>query len=162
GAGGVEVAFRKVARDGLAVIAVVGEAGIGKSRLVYEFRRRLEGRAVTFFEGRCSSMNQMVPYHPMLSMLRNYFELAPDDSPDAARERLATKIGVDYRKVERMYPLLSRTLSLPGSHREDFPVDAFKQEITDALAELVLEEDAPVVVVLEDLHWIDESSRELL
>jgi class 3 adenylate cyclase/tetratricopeptide (TPR) repeat protein len=158
----LEVAFRRVARDGLGAVAVVGEAGSGKSRLLYEFRRRLEGRAVTFFEGRCSSMNQMVPFHPMLSMLRNFFELAPDDSPDAARERLATKIGVEYGHVERMYPLLSRILSLPGGRRDDLPADAFKQEISDALVELVLEEGGPVVVVLEDLHWIDESSRELL
>jgi class 3 adenylate cyclase len=158
----LEVAFRRVAHDGLGVVAVVGEAGIGKSRLLYEFRRRLEGRAVTFFEGRCSSMNQMVPYHPMLSMLRNFFELAPDDSPEAARERLATKVGVEYGHVERMYPLLSRILSLPGTRGDELPADAFKQEITDALAKLVLGEDGPVVVVLEDLHWIDESSRELL
>jgi class 3 adenylate cyclase/tetratricopeptide (TPR) repeat protein len=156
----LEVAFRRVAHGALRVVAVVGEAGSGKSRLLYEFRRRLEGRPVTFFEGRCSSMNQLVPFHPMLSMLRNFFELAPDDPPDVAQERLSSKIGVQYGHVEQMYPLLSRFLSLPGG-RLELPGDDFKREISDAVAELVLHEPGPVVVVLEDLHWVDEASIEL-
>jgi tetratricopeptide (TPR) repeat protein len=116
---------------------------------------------VTFFEGRCSSMNQLVPYHPMLSMLRNFFELGPDDPPDVAQQRLASKIGVHFGHLERMYPLLSRFLSLPAGSRLDLPAEDFRREISDAVAELVLEA-GPVVVVIEDVHWIDESSHELL
>src|SRR5262249_46360049 len=64
----LDAACRRVGERALGVVAVVGDAGMGKSRLLYEFRRRLDGEAVSFFEGRCSSMNQMVPYHPILSM----------------------------------------------------------------------------------------------
>jgi class 3 adenylate cyclase len=158
----LEVAFRRVAHDALRVVAVVGEAGSGKSRLLYEFKRRLEGRPVTFFEGRCSSMNQMVPYHPMLSMLRNFFELAPDDPPDVAQEKLAAKVGVHYAHVAEMYPLLSRFLSLSGGSRLESPGEDFKREISDAVAKLVLEEDGPAVVLVEDLQWADEASVELM
>ncbi len=157
----LEVAFRRVAHAALGLVAVVGEAGSGKSRLLYEFRRRLDGRPVTFFEGRCSSMNQLVPYHPMLSMLRNFFELTPDDPPDVTQERLAAKIGVHYGHVEEMYPLLSRFLALPAGSRLE-PGDDFKREISDAVAKLVLHEPGPVVMLLEDLHWIDEASIELM
>jgi class 3 adenylate cyclase/tetratricopeptide (TPR) repeat protein len=155
-------AFHRVRDEALRVVAIVGELGTGKSRLLYEFRRRLEGLDVTFFEGRCSSMNQMVPYHPILSMLRHFFELRPDDSPEVAQERLATKVGMQYGNLERMYPLLSRFLSLPAGSRVDAPGDGFKNEIFDAVAQLILGEEGPVVVVMEDLHWIDDSSRELM
>jgi class 3 adenylate cyclase/tetratricopeptide (TPR) repeat protein len=155
------VAFDRVRDEALRLVALVGENGTGKSRLVYEFRRRLEDD-VTFFEGRCSSMNQMVPYHPILSMLRHFFELRPDDTPDVARARLASKVGLQYGNLEGMYPLLSRFLSLPTGSRIEEPGDGFKNEIFDAVAQLVLGEAGPVVVVVEDVHWIDESSRELL
>jgi class 3 adenylate cyclase len=158
----LEVAFRRITHDALRVVAVIGEAGSGKSRLLYEFRRRLDGRPVTFFEGRCSSMNQMVPYHPMLSMLRNFFELAPDDPPDVAQEKLAAKVGVHYAHLAEMYPLLSRFLSLPGGSRLESPGDDFKREMSDAVAKLVLEEEGPVVVLMEDLQWADEASVELM
>jgi class 3 adenylate cyclase/tetratricopeptide (TPR) repeat protein len=158
----LELAFERVGQERLGVVAVVGEAGIGKSRLLYEFRHRLDGRPAVFFEGRCSSINQVVPYHPFISMLRHYFELGPDDAPDVAAEKLATTLGVEYAQLERMYPLLSRLLALPAGTPADLPRDAFKSELSAALAGLVLGEEAPVVFVIEDLHWIDEPSRELL
>jgi len=158
----LEAAFRRVSDHALGVVAVVGDAGMGKSRLVYEFRRRLDGEAVSFFDGRCSSMNQMVPFHPILSMLRNFFELGPDDPPEVAQERLAAKVGVQYGNLERMYPLLSRFLSLPAGSRVEGHGEAFKREISDAVAQLVLAREGPVVVTVEDVHWIDEASRELL
>jgi class 3 adenylate cyclase/tetratricopeptide (TPR) repeat protein len=158
----LEMAFDRVDDEKLAVVAVVGEAGIGKSRLLYEFRRRLDGRPAVFFEGRCSSINQVVPYHPFISMLRHYFELGPDEAPDVAAEKLASTLGVQYDQLERMYPLLARLLALPSGTPADLPRDAFKSELSTALAGLVLGENAPVVFVIEDLHWIDEPSRELL
>jgi class 3 adenylate cyclase len=159
----LEAAFRRVTKGGLGVVAVVGETGSGKSRLLYEFKRRLEGEGVAFFEGRCSSMNQMVPYHPMLSMLRHFFELGPDDPPEVARERFQAKLGSEKsRHLGRVYPQLTRLLALPSGTRVELAGDGFKREITEAVAALVFGEPGPVVVTLEDLHWIDEPSRELL
>jgi predicted ATPase len=158
----LEAAFRRVTRGTLGVVAVVGETGSGKSRLLYEFKRRLEGEGVAFFEGRCSSMNQMVPYHPMLSMLRHFFELGPDDPPDVAHARFEAKLGHKSRHLGRMYPQLTRLLALPSGTRVELPGEGFRREITEAVAALVLGEPGPVVVTLEDLHWIDEPSREML
>jgi len=156
-------AFDRIGRDAPRVLSVIGEAGIGKSRLLYEFRRRLDGRPASFFEGRCSSMNQIVPYHPVLSMLRNFFGLASDDTPESARDKLAAKLGVKYEKLGRMYPLLSRFLALPGGTHIEQPGEAFTREVSEAVANLILAESqhTPVLVIVEDLHWIDQPSREL-
>src|SRR5262249_18295069 len=69
------------------VVAVVGDAGLGKSRLVYEFRRCLDDEGVTFVEGRCSALGQGVPYFPFLNMMKQYFGLiAGDDTPTVCRK----------------------------------------------------------------------------
>jgi len=160
----LDAVYQRLATRALQVVAIVGDAGMGKSRLVYEFRRRLGERPVVFLEGRCSSMNQIVPYYPILSMLRNFFGLASDDTAAAAHEKLATRVGLQYGHIERMFPLLSRFLALPGGSQTDLPGEAFKREVSDAVAQIVLGQShrAPVIVAVEDLHWIDEPSRELL
>ncbi|HYY05305.1 MAG TPA: AAA family ATPase, partial [Candidatus Limnocylindria bacterium] len=162
----LEACFRRLTAGNRAqVVAVVGEAGLGKSRLLYEFRGRLAGESVTFVEGRCSSLGAAVPYFPFITMLKQYFGLVPGDSVEAACAKVAEKLG-DWsaEKAEREYPALSRLLGLrSGSAGEPAPQE-LKRETFDAVARLLLaeSEDAPVVVVLEDLHWIDDASRELL
>jgi class 3 adenylate cyclase len=158
----LEDAFRRVSRDALGLVAVVGDAGSGKSRLLYELKHRLEGDGVVFFEGRCSSINQMVPYHPMLSMLRHFFELGPDDSREVAQQRFKAKFGDKARHVGLTYPILTRLLSMPAGSQVEVPPEGFARELSDGITELVLGEQGPVIVTLEDLHWIDDASRDLL
>src|SRR5262245_8663122 len=155
--------YRRVT-GGAQVLTVIGEAGLGKSRLLYEFRRRLATGGTAFFEGRCSSMSRALPYHPFLGMFRRYFELGTGESPEEVRAKLSAKVGVCYDRLEEMYPLLCRFLCVNPGERVDLPSDDLKQETFDALARLVLMESerTPVVIVIEDLHWVDEPSRELL
>ena len=77
----LEACFRRLRRTPPQVVAVVGDAGSGKSRLIYEFkeRLRLDPEPVRFFEGRCAALNQHVPLSPFVTMLRQYFELEPDE-----------------------------------------------------------------------------------
>ncbi len=156
--------YHRLGQSGAQVVAVVGEAGSGKSRLLYEFRRRLALEGTVFFEGRCSSMSQAAPYHPFLAMFRQYFDLVPGEAQAVSCDKVSAKVGVQYAHLEEMYPLLCRFLSLASGGPAELPTDELKQESFDALARLVLREseEAPVVMVLEDLHWIDEPSRELL
>src|SRR5262249_17902726 len=77
--------------NGLAqIVSVVGDAGMGKSRLVHEFRKRLKGRDVELLEARCSSLTRSVPYSPWIQMFRRWFEIDP-------AEDAATKI----QKIEK-------------------------------------------------------------
>src|SRR5438874_2293092 len=107
----LQACFRRLEGSQAQVVAVVGDAGLGKSRLLYEFRRRLEGEPVIFFEGRCSAL--AAPYFPFINMLKHYFGLVRGDTADAACAKIAAKVG-DHsaERVEREYPALGRLLGM--------------------------------------------------
>jgi class 3 adenylate cyclase/tetratricopeptide (TPR) repeat protein len=156
--------FRRLGGGLAQVVGVVGDAGLGKSRLVYEFRRRLEAEPVTFFEGRCSALGQAVPYSPFLSMLKQYFGVLPGDDFDTVCAKFAERLGPDMHKVGEEYPALGPLLGFRTKHGRTAGPDDLKRETFDAVTRLVLgkSDGLPVVMVIEDLHWIDDASRELL
>ncbi|HTD27497.1 MAG TPA: adenylate/guanylate cyclase domain-containing protein, partial [Candidatus Elarobacter sp.] len=159
----LQACFRRLEGSQAQVVAVVGDAGLGKSRLLYEFRRRLEGEPVIFFEGRCSAL--AAPYFPFINMLKHYFGLVRGDTADAACAKIAAKVG-DHsaERVEREYPALGRLLGMRAGTAGESAPEELKRETFDAVTRLLLGKSqyAPVVVMLEDLHWIDDASRELL
>ncbi|HWP64654.1 MAG TPA: AAA family ATPase, partial [Candidatus Limnocylindria bacterium] len=160
----LEDAYTALARGQAQVVTVVGEAGLGKSRLVHEFRQRLAEEPVVFFESYCSSMSQGIPYHATLSMLRRFFGIELNEPHEQASGKLAGRLGVPIERLAEGYPLLTRLLSRPYAERRDAPPDELKRETYDAIARLLvgLSQDNPVVVQIEDMHWADEPSRDLL
>ena len=70
------------------VVGIVGEPGVGKSRLLYEFRKSLEGERVTWLEGHCVAYGRTTPYWPVLEILRTYFEVEEGDNPLQIQEKL--------------------------------------------------------------------------
>jgi class 3 adenylate cyclase len=93
------------------VVTVVGEAGSGKSRLIYELKQRLAEVPVTFFEARCSAMTQAVPYAPWVTMMRQYFGIASGDREEEATAKIAAKLGADAATA----PALCQVMNLRGS-----------------------------------------------
>lgn len=146
------------------VVAVVGQAGSGKSRLLYEFKQQLAADAAVFFEARCSSLSQMQPYAPWINMMRQYFELIPGEPAGCACEKVARKLQRWDAKLEELYPYLCRVLSVPVQGLDDVPADELKRATFMAVAHVVVDatQRAPVVMIIEDLQWIDASSREML
>jgi class 3 adenylate cyclase len=124
------------------VVAIVGEAGSGKSRLLYEFTRRLAGTEAVVLEGRCSSLSQAVPFAPFVAMIERH---------------LGTEAPAGD---ETTNPLLALLDAGTAPRRPDEQ----KRDTFEAVARLVLTaaQRGPVVIVVEDLHWIDDASRELL
>ncbi len=148
------------------VVTVVGEAGSGKSRLIYELKQRLAEVPAVFFEARCSAMTQAVPYAPWVAMLRQYFGIASDDGEAEACAKISERLGASASELAGSYPALCTVMNLRGgAQTSDAPEDdAVKRETFEAVSELVYKasEQAPVVMVIEDVHWIDEPSREML
>ncbi len=148
------------------LVTVVGDAGSGKSRLIYEFKEQLllEHEPVRFFEGRCAALSQHVPLSPFVAMLRQYFEFGPHETPESVHAKVERRLGKGVAEVEETYPLLCRVLSLPTELPAGVSLDALKQETFGAIHKLVAKEStrAPVVMIVEDLHWIDEASQQLL
>ena len=146
------------------VIAISGEAGIGKSRLLHEFRQRIRGQRVIYLQAHCVSYGTAIPYLPILQLLRRAFRLDDADSPQA----VASKIG---RALERFglstgeaLPSLLELLGIKTS--EDAPLPS--PQATQARARDIIRRIStsasrrrPLVVVVEDLHWIDAASEAL-
>jgi len=162
----LEACYQRLAGSFTQVVAVIGDAGSGKSRVIYEFQRRLqdEHEPVRFFEARCAALSQNVPLFPFVTMLRQYFEFEPGESEASACDKLERRLGKAAAEIEDAFPLLCRVLSMPAELPADLPLEALKQETFKAIHKLVAVESrrAPVVVIVEDLHWIDEPSQELL
>jgi hypothetical protein len=146
------------------VVGIVGDAGSGKSRLLYEFRRTLADEGAILFEGRCAALQQVVPYHPFITMLRQYLELSPDEPPEVSGRRAAEKLRMPEERMKAEYPHLCRLLAFGGPHRADGSADELKRQTFRAVTQIVVgaSRTAPAVMIIEDLQWIDEASRELL
>jgi len=146
------------------VLAVVGEPGVGKSRLLREFRRRVAGRAVTWLEGRCVPYGGATPYGPVVDILRQNCGLGEEDRPDAIASKLRAglrEVGVD---VQAGAPALLRLLGVrEGAEAlEERAPELVKARTFEVLRQMALggSRRRPLVIVVEDLHWIDPLSEE--
>jgi class 3 adenylate cyclase/tetratricopeptide (TPR) repeat protein len=157
-----------VAMDGRGqVVGIAAEAGMGKSRLVAEFVRnaRRSGHTVAF--GECQSYGTKTPYFVWREIWRRLFGLEDGDPPERQIATIGRRLAaVDPALVGRA-PLLSDVvgLSIPDSElTRGFDAKLRKSSLEDLLAACLRARarEAPFVAVLEDCHWIDELSRDLL
>ena len=157
---------RAAAGHGQAV-AIVGEAGLGKSRLTWEFTRSHRTHGWLVLESGSVSYGKATPYLPVIDLLKAYFRIQERDDPRAIRERLAGKLLMLDRALEPLLtPPLSALLDIPV---DDPAWDALdraqrRQRTLDAVKQLLLRESQiqPLLVVFEDLHWIDSETQALL
>ncbi len=155
-----------VAGQGHAV-SVVGEPGMGKSRLVYEATRAMAARAESsiILEGRCVSYGSLVPYLPLIDLLRAHCGVLETDSPAAIREAIDEAVRNNGLPVDAGAWLLRliNVVDEPAA-LESLSPEAVKARTFDALRLLFLKASAkrPLVIVVEDLHWIDRTSEEFL
>ena len=159
------------------IVTIVGEAGLGKSRLVADVRRdcfagptaRNDGQ-VQWVEGRCLSYGTSIAYLLWLDVLRGLLGVTVEDAPqqvgEKLRERMAALCG---ESSEGIFPHLARLLSLPLDNEtqpklRDLDGQQLKAGTFDAMEALLLHAatQCPLVLVLEDLHWADATSAELL
>jgi len=147
-------------------VFVVGEAGAGKSRLLHELRARLGDDAHLWLECRCASHAQSAAFHALADGLRRAFGIEEGD-PDAAA--LAKIEAVERRRGGELawtLPYVRLVLSLPSGDAEVDRLDAAtrRSNTFGALRARLLRaaEERPLVLVVEDLHWIDRASEELM
>jgi transcriptional regulator with AAA-type ATPase domain/tetratricopeptide (TPR) repeat protein/ABC-type dipeptide/oligopeptide/nickel transport system ATPase component len=145
-------------------VGMVGEAGIGKSRLIVEFRQRIRQKPVTYLEGRCVSYGSAVPYLPILAMLRQNFGIAGVHGADTITEKVRaglTAVGMD---PDEWTPYLLQLLGTKSGEERlaTLSPEAVKSRTLEAVRQLILygSRKRPIIFVLEDLHWIDKTSEE--
>ncbi|MCZ6532747.1 MAG: AAA family ATPase, partial [SAR324 cluster bacterium] len=145
------------------LVTISGEAGLGKSRLLHEFRGRLRREQVTLLEGRCQAQGSSTPYLPLLETLRGGLNLEGQaEPPEQLRVAQATIRGID-RALEPNLPIYLHLLNIPSAAHplpETLHGEELRRAIQLALSALITMSAArqPVVVLLEDWHWADEAS----
>ncbi|MEE8396159.1 MAG: AAA family ATPase [bacterium] len=147
-------------------VAVVGDAGLGKSRLIHEFRRGLELEEVNLAVGRCTATGANQSYLPFQDLFRVWFDIAEEDAPaDRTAKIEGGTTALDPGLVEHL-PALYHLLSIPGDHA--FPPtmagEAIQRKVVAALRAWLLaaSRDKPLVLICEDLHWVDANSEKML
>ncbi|MGH7433907.1 MAG: ATP-binding protein, partial [Candidatus Methylomirabilales bacterium] len=146
------------------VVGIGGEAGIGKSRLLFEFRQSLAGERVAFIRGRCLSYGSATPYFPILDMFRRTYRITETDRPEVMSEKLRfllQQVGMD---AEECAPYLLRVLGVKeGTERlAALTPEAIKSRTLETLRQMSLmgSRERPTVFAIEDLQWVDKTSEE--
>ena len=146
------------------VVFVVGDPGIGKSRLLLELRRRLGGAA--WHEGHCLSFGKAMVFHPLADLIRRWFGVEEGDDETAIATKLERGIGAIGADLGPVVPYLRALLSIePGDEGVRAMSPAERQGGTfEALRRLLARaaERQTQVLVIEDLHWIDSASERFL
>ena len=168
-------------------LALVGEAGMGKSRLVYEFTHTYLPADWVVLEGTSVSYGKATPYYPLIELMRRYFLIQEGENSDAIRAKVAGHLlKLDRRLVEAIPPLLALLDALREYKKEDsaskdgsgedqpvfeaskkfqgFEPQQRRRATFEALKRVLVRESLkqPVILLMEDLHWIDTETQAFL
>jgi class 3 adenylate cyclase/DNA-binding winged helix-turn-helix (wHTH) protein/predicted ATPase len=148
------------------VVGVVGEPGLGKSRLVYEFRRSLGGRRLTYRAGGCLSYGSSTPYLPVLDLVRHHCGILDTDGPEAITAKIHRSLQDVDMAPETWAPVLLHLVGVAAGTDAlaALSPEACKARTLAALTQMCLHgsRHRPLILELENLHWIDPSSEECL
>ncbi len=146
--------------------SIISDAGLGKSRLLYEFRKAVSNEELTFLEGRCFSYSKKVAYHPIIDILKSNFEIQESDDDETVKKKVQEFINLYAADESSVIPFVIELLSVKESGIDKYSLNAtdLKSRIFGALKKIILigAEIRPLVIAIEDLHWIDETSHEFI
>ena len=166
----LELQVMKVINGEGSVVNIIGEAGIGKSRLMAELRQGEVMQKVNLLEGRAISIGRNLSFHPLIDLLKQWAGISEEDSEDAAFDKLERTIrAIHPEEAEEILPFVATLigLKLKGKYAErvqGIEGEALEKLIFKNIRELLIKgsERTPTVIVMEDLHWADTSSLLLL
>jgi len=143
-------------------VLVRGEPGVGKSRLVHELHERLDGAPHVWLECHATPYTRATPFRPLLALAAQALGIAPGDTPETRLARL--ELGLRELASAEAVALLATVLGFPPATPLAMSPDLQRRMTIDLLARWILAqgESRPLVVAVEDLHWCDASSLEVL
>lgn len=152
------------------VLNIVGNAGIGKSRLIAEIIAQPVIEKVIILEGRAQSAGSNLSFHPIIHIIKSWAGINEDDPSILSSSKLFKSIErVAREQAEEIYPFIATMMGLPlsGKYRErieSIEGEALEKLILKYLIDLIIifSQIRPLVIILEDLHWIDQSSISFL
>ena len=146
------------------VISISGEPGTGKSRLIEECKATLDLESVQWLEGHAYAYSQNIPYFPLIDLFNRAFRIEDNDPPDVAKEKAERRIRALVGDRAEVLPYLGDLLLHRDQEGQAIHPDIWKSRLHKAVLNLcaALFKRAPTIISLEDLHWADPSSLELL
>ena len=166
-----DAVYRAIDRQQIGFAMVFGEAGIGKSRLLLELRTQLQTKNIAIFEGQSLTYRRSVAYWIFLDLMRNYLGISANAPEAQVRARLSERVEHALgNSAADSIPFLEHLLSLKPSNPSvatrinQLDADQLQQQIFIAVRDLFIAESKkqPVLLILDDLHWADDASLELL
>jgi class 3 adenylate cyclase/tetratricopeptide (TPR) repeat protein len=162
----LERALEEASSGEATVVGIVGQAGVGKSRLCHEFAERCRARGVPVYHAVAQAHTKSVPLLPVLQLMRGYFGITDHDSDQTARERIAGKLLLLDESFADELPLIYDFLSIPDPERAPPRMDpeARQRRLFELTRRLIRAQSArqPGVNLFEDLHWLDATSEAFL
>ncbi len=151
------------ARDGDGrVVGVVGEPGVGKSRLCLEFVEARRAEGITVFEAHCPAHGKTVPFLPFLEFLRGCFAISSADSDQVARDKIAGRLLLLDERLREVLPVVFEFLGVPDPERPAPPAapEVRQRQLAEFLRQLVQRRSERELAVLlwDDVHWIESGS----
>jgi predicted ATPase/class 3 adenylate cyclase len=147
-----------------AVVAVCGTAGTGKSRLVYEFKKTLDLRKIQWFDANAYPYTQNTPYYPLIDLLTKAFGIRDGDNSEAIKLKVESSLEGLLGKGSENAPYIGSLFSIEYSETKDVSPEYWKDRLYAAIGDVLkaLTAIAPTVICLEDMHWADPSTMELV
>ncbi|HEV8717750.1 MAG TPA: adenylate/guanylate cyclase domain-containing protein, partial [Candidatus Binatia bacterium] len=147
------------------IIGVMGEPGVGKSRLFYEFKVVAQ-RGCVVLETFSVSHGKAYPYLPLIDLLKNYCQLTSQDDERRLREKITGRVLTLDRGLEDILPYLFFLLGIaePTSPLQQMDPQIRRRRILEAVKRLLVREslNQPLIVIFEDLHWLDAETQAFL
>ena len=158
--------FEQAKRGRGQVVFITGEAGLGKSRLLHEFRRSVLDEPLTWLEGHCISYGKRIPYLPIADLIKRHFGIEETDNEEQIIARVEEGAGDWDEATRKTVPYLRYLLNVDPGDEAVAAMDPMERRagVLDALRALLIQESRKrmLVLVIEDLHWVDEKSEEAL
>ena len=146
------------------IFSIVGDAGTGKSRLIEEFKASLNLDEVQWREGHAYAYSQNIPYFPLIDLLSRAWQITEGDNPEQVRKKVETGAGFLIGDRSDLIPYLGSLYSLKYTEIENVSPEYWKVKLHEAVQLILsaLARRAQTIICIEDLHWADPSSVELL
>jgi class 3 adenylate cyclase/predicted ATPase len=162
----LEAALARAIARSAQVVGIVGEPGVGKSRLCFEFLERCRARGLAIVEAHGVPHGKALPLLPMFELFRNFFGITEQDPDQAVREKIAGRFLLLDESLREVLPLVFDLLGVSDPERPAPPMDPeSRQRLLAAMVKRVTQmwgRRQPSLIFLEDLHWFDGGSAAFL
>jgi class 3 adenylate cyclase/tetratricopeptide (TPR) repeat protein len=157
-------AAQKLQQGKGAIFSICGETGTGKTRLVEEFKATLDLKEIQWHQGQAYAYSQNTPYFPLIYLFSRAFQIKDGDAPESVRDKVESGVESLVGKREDIIPYVGSLYALSYPEVEGVSPEFWKSRLQEAVQAILsgLSQRAPTVIYLEDLHWADPSSMNLL